>query len=464
MNPALARRLPIALCTSLVLAAGLHALSPATDAQEEEARRGFDLLINKPLSFKVMTVEELSSLWTVWEPEERDRAQSADPEQRRRLTFERYGLIERDFDDSGLPLGYTGDDAGNLYPNCFTCHGGKVAGRVIPGLANSHQELTSLLGDLAALRASGRGSDPEAARDNASLGFPLNFVKGSTNATQYSILLGSMRDRDLELVFPPKLSQPFVHNSIDAPAWWLFSRKSRIYWDGMAPKTPRTLMQFTMAPGLSGQTIRSWEEDFGPIRDYIESLEAPDYPFEIDAQLAERGREPFERTCSECHGRYSAEGLEEYPERTVPLALVDTDPLRLEAIAPASKKKYNDSWFSNYGEHPVEIETTGYVAPPLEGVWATAPYLHNGSVPTLWHMLFPDQRPDVWLRSEDGYDEERVGLEVEELDAVPPGLSARETRRYFDTQVPSHSPSGHRFPEVLDEAERRAVLEYLKTL
>jgi mono/diheme cytochrome c family protein len=379
------------------------------------------------------------------------------------MVFERYGLIPRASSTSSLPLGYTADDDGNLYPNCFACHGGKVAGRVIPGLANSHQDLTALVGDLAALRAlrDNPPRDPEIARRGASLGFPLNLVRGSTNATQYSILLGAMRDRDLELTMP-KLPQPFVHNSIDAPAWWLFGKKSRIYWDGMAPKTTRTLMQFTMAPGLSGATIRSWEEDFAVIRSYIESIEPPKYPFDVDRDLAASGRVAFERVCSECHGTYGAQPT--YPERTVPLALLGTDPVRLSAITPAAKAKYNDSWFSNYGEHPVKIEIDGYVAPPLDGVWATGPYLHNGSVPTLWHMLHPGERPKIWRRTEDGFDQERVGLEIEELDDLPEGLDERQRRAYFDTRSYSHSNSGHDFPERLTMEERQAVLEYLKTL
>lgn len=455
---------------SVIALLGMSWWLPATAASgaaSDDAvhARGLQLLLDEPLSIGFLSVDELRNLWTVWEPEQRAVAQAADDAQRRQLTFERYGLIDRPAGaeaDPWIPLGYTPVGESRLAPNCLVCHGGKVAGQVVPGLPNSHQDFSGLVGDVAALRALRQGKDPEAARATSTFGIPLNFVKGSTNATMYSILLGSMRDEDLNQKFPPELSQPLVHNSIDAPPWWHFRRKSRIYWDGMAPKSVRTLMQFTMAPGLSGEKIRSWEDEFEVIRDFIDQVEAPAYPFEIDETLAQAGQAPFERVCSECHGTYGAEAS--YPERTVPLDVLGTDPVRLDAIRPESKAKYNRSWFADYGEHPVLVDVEGYVAPPLDGIWATAPYLHNGSVPTLWHMLHPDERPAVWKRTEDGYDTERVGLEVGIRDSVPAGLSAREQRQYFDTEVVSHSADGHRFPEKLTVEERRAVLEYLKTL
>jgi hypothetical protein len=111
------------------------------------------------------------------------------------------------------------------------------------------------------------------------------------------------------------------------------------------------------------------------------------------------------------------------------------------------------------------LEPGGYVAPPLDGIWASGPYFHNGSVPTLWHVLHPEERPRVWKRTEDGYDHHRVGLEIEEFDAVPDAMRhPAHRRRYFDTSLTGKNAAGHEFPSVLTEEEKRAVLEYLKTL
>ncbi len=463
-NP-LPRRIGLLGCALLALG-GLNgrvrAEATSRPAEPPSPERGFWLLTNKPLSSPILSIDEMHRLWTVWEPALRATAERSAPEERRRMTFERYGFIEREFDASGLPLGYTADGQGNLVTNCFACHGGKVAGRSYPGLANSHQDLTTLMTDLGRLRAADRGETAPTTEAAAPLGIPLNFAKGFSNATMFSLALGAFRDKDLNLIFPKQIPK-MVHNDIDAPAWWNFKHKQKIYCDAFAPPTARTLMQFTMSPYISGDTIRSWEPDFEHIRAYLQNLEPPKYPFPIDEPMALRGRKVFEQTCARCHGTYGPDG--EYPHKVVPFQEIGTDPVRLGAVSREAREAYNQSWFSHYGEHPVDVESTGYLAPPLRGVWATAPYLHNGSVPTVYHLFHSGERPRLWRRTENGYDQERLGIEVEALDAVPEGLSPRERRMYYDVSVPSHGNQGHLFPEQeLNEPERRWVIEYLKTL
>src|SRR4051794_1306995 len=142
-----------------------------------------------------------------------------------------------------------------------------------------------------------------------------------------------------------------------------------------------------------------------------------------------------------------------------------TDRVRLDALTPAHRDAYGQSWFTQFGKLANIDQPAGYVAPPLDGIWASAPYLHNGSVPTLWHVLHPDERPKVWKRTEDGYDRNRVGLEIETFETIPKSLGdPAERRRYFDTTRRGKSAAGHRFPDELSEADKTAVLEYLKTL
>ena len=104
------------------------------------------------------------------------------------------------------------------------------------------------------------------------------------------------------------------------------------------------------------------------------------------------------------------------------------------------------------------------MAPPLNGVWASAPYFHNGSVPTLWHVLNPQERPEIWQRTENGYDQTRVGLEVQTFKKVPKDLSTVQKRLYFDTSQFGKSAKGHNYPDELTLEQKKAVLEYLKTL
>ena len=240
-------------------------------------------------------------------------------------------------------------------------------------------------------------------------------------------------------------------------------KKRSLYADGFAPKTPRPLMQFMLLPSNNAATVKSWEPDFTDILAWIESLEPPKYPWPVDGDLAASGKTLFEKTCSRCHGTYGPNG--KYVQKIIPLDVIGTDPVRLRALSPEHRRWMKTGWLSRYGKDHVELNPTGYVAPPLDGIWASAPYLHNGSVPTLWHLLHADERPKVWKRTEDGYDRVKTGLEIGSFDAVPSDVKTPRVRRtYFDTTRPGKSAAGHRFPEALTEPEKRAVLEYLRTL
>ena len=79
-------------------------------------------------------------------------------------------------------------------------------------------------------------------------------------------------------------------------------------------------------------------------------------------------------------------------------------------------------------------------------------------------MLHPNERPVVWKRSETGYDQKLVGLQIETYKALPEKMPGDERRQYFNATGFGKSAEGHRFPDELTEEEKTAVLEYLKTL
>ena len=425
------------------------------------SERGYELLTTKaylPPDFDQQIFDEL---WRSWEEPLRSQAERASLEERRRMAFSRYGLTQLRDAAAGRPIQYVVDAQGNWSMNCLACHQGKVAGQVIPGAPNTLFALESLTDEVRATKL--RLDRPLARMDMGSLLMPLGSSNGTTNAVMFGVLLLSFRDADLNVLNHRTLPK-MVHHDHDAPAWWNFRKRQTIYSDGFADKNHRALMQFLLVKENGPTRFQQWEDDFRDIYAYLESLRPPKYPWPVDEQLAARGQLVFNENCARCHGTYGAD--ESYPNMIVPIEEVATDRVRLDALTVEHREHYRETWFDNYGQSQTITDPGGYVAPPLDGIWASAPYFHNGSVPTLWHVLHPDQRPGIWLRSEDGYDRQRVGLEIDEFQALPDNARSliKERRRYFDTSRAGKSAAGHDFPNELSEAERKSVLEYLKTL
>jgi mono/diheme cytochrome c family protein len=440
-----------------VLAVQTFAREPA---KKPSAERGYRWLTEKAYLPPDFDQEVFDQLWTVWEQPLRTTAEESDLAKRREMAFERYGLTQQPNAAPGVPLQYVVSSTGQWSMNCFACHGGKVAGSVHAGLPNSLYALETLTEDVRAVKL--RLGKKWTHMDLGSLIMPLGGNIGTTNSVMFGVALKSYRNPDLSI--KARTASPrMMHHDHDAPPWWHLKRKKYMYIDGFAPKNHRALMQFLMVKENDREKFLEWEPEYADILTYIESVEPPKYPGKIDRKLAEQGRGVFARSCASCHGTYGNEP--HYPERMVPIARLGTDRVRLDALTVEHRRGHEASWFCDYGHEKVIAEPKGYVAPPLDGIWATAPYLHNGSVPTLWHMLHPDERPLVWRRTIDGYDHSRVGLEVETFEEVPAAAKSNAQRRwYFDTRKFGKSAKGHDFPSKLTEPQRAAVLEYLKTL
>jgi len=103
-------------------------------------------------------------------------------------------------------------------------------------------------------------------------------------------------------------------------------------------------------------------------------------------------------------------------------------------------------------------KTNGYANQPLDGIWLRGPYLHNGSVPTLRDLLdAPEARPTAFYRGNDVFDQARVGF----VSNVP-SLNG-QTFTLYDTSLPGNGNGGHVYGTSLADAEKRAIVEYMKT-
>jgi mono/diheme cytochrome c family protein len=200
---------------------------------------------------------------------------------------------------------------------------------------------------------------------------------------------------------------------------------------------------------------------------FLETLSPPPFPGRIDAALAARGAPLYQTHCAACHGDRGPDGAYHYPSQRVAVSSIGTDPTRARGIEPDLARRFVET---DIGKYEAVAATDTYMPPSLQGVWANAPYFHNGSVPTLWAVLRAEERPTRFLSGGHAFDPKRVGIACEvdprqHACLYPAGYVPWSEPRLVDTGVPGRSSAGHERPSAdLSDDEKWAVLEYLKTL
>ena len=400
------------------------------------------------------TYKEVRKVWGIPAPDP-----DTDPEGYAAAFRHRYGFAPAPYPNDGLPMGLKrgvtpdGTRTG-IAIDCLTCHGSSLGGTSYVGMGNTQLDLKLFFHDM--MQAEGRFVPPST--------FVVNSSRGTNNAGMFSVILLSLRNTDLTFRKFPLITGASLPE-IDTPPWWLLAKKSSMYYDGRTDAdSVRTNMQFLLGE-KSLDEFKALEPTFADVRAYFLSLKPPKYPFPVDQARADRGREVFAKSCVKCHGTYGANP--EYPNRIVELDEVKTDPARARGIAPRFVTHYNATWFG--AESPVDPEMKGYQAPPLDGIWATAPYLHNGSVPTLHALLNSAERPKRFYRPRstdfEDYDQAQVGWKFD-LPAETPDSSAPIERQHslFDSSRFGLGNGGHTYGDSLSKADRQALIEYLKTI
>ena len=245
----------------------------------------------------------------------------------------------------------------------------------------------------------------------------------------------------------------------DMPSLWnlkkyVWERGHRMNYAGDSHDAYSVIMDSAL--GLLGAAPASKEDFVGQVKwlhGYLSELPPPKYPFLIDAARADTGKVLFDANCAACHAS-------ELTGRPLPLADVGTDRGRLDSWNKGAAIKANQVVKEMGLERRglVEEDLQGYIVPFLDGIWLKAPYLHNGSVPTLRDLLEPAAgRPKVFWRGYDLYDPIKVGFVTDTPEAQRIGPRLDTGRRGGGNQ-------GHEFGSQLSAAEKEALVEYLKTL
>lgn len=382
----------------------------------------------------------------------------------------------REGPNAGLPyfftsaIGFTGTEI--VSANCLGCHAGRLNGELIIGLGDSSADFTIDAAGAASLARGLAENELERMELLKFIGrmrvagpYVQTTTIGVTAADNLAAILFAHRDAEtLAWLDEPWIEVPRVSVPIDVPPWWRMSKKHAMFYTAAGRGDHSRIMMATST--VCTDTVAEAERlaaDFPDVRAYIASLQAPDWPWDIDSSLAARGRIVYQETCARCHGADD----EEYPNELVDLDEVATDPLLAEGASYFSPPLVD--WFNRsfYGQGARLEIARGYVAPPLDGVWATAPYLHNGSVPTIAALLDSSIRPTYWTRTHDStdYDQQSLGWNYTELDHGQADEEDPQLReRIYDTTQLGYWNRGHEFGDELTAEERVAVIEYLKTL
>lgn len=266
---------------------------------------------------------------------------------------------------------------------------------------------------------------------------------------------------------------PMAHldpGELNAPAdfpsiWRQRQRKTpkemQLHWDGNNTAVEERNKSAAFGTGTTPPTL-----DIARIRrveEWLLDATPPSFGefFAIDARLAAKGATIYQSHCAACHGASGSDFSGDRVGQVVPIARIGTDRRRLDSYTEALAVNQATLYAGYPWRFTHFTKTHGYANLPLDGLWLRAPYLHNGSVPSLRDLLEPSaRRPRTFYRGNDVYDPARVGFV-----STQPQSGGKAFFR-FDTALPGNGNGGHEgqaYGTELSPAEKSALIEFLKT-
>ena len=349
--------------------------------------------------------------------------------------------------------------------NCFECHAGVVDGKVIAGLGSTSvmQRPPRPEGtagpNMFALAAAVKTPEERAVmasmmKTSKSVSSPVAEVTnrgdnyGPFAVWAHGAQLEDPARKGLEVTYEKTELTDLIENNVAPPVnpmpWWLMKYKTRDYWysDGNPFDAAHFSFNFTGQQDNANDYHASHVASTAKALAFARETQSPLFPGDLDADLVKQGADLFHgrtlpsdvsafKTCAECHGSYTKIGanpdysqpgswLVEY-DGDLELKNVRTDSAYNEIVQTLRPISEHINKLSAYylaqetpelAPHFDHLEGKGYVPPPLVGVWATGPYFHNGSVPTVEAVLNSELRPEIWKRDQSphAYDRERLGF------------------------------------------------------
>ncbi|NER39985.1 MAG: c-type cytochrome [Oscillatoria sp. SIO1A7] len=259
----------------------------------------------------------------------------------------------------------------------------------------------------------------------------------------------------IQFNFPmDKLEESELIGTADYPPIWHQKPREglQLHWDGNNKSVDERNLSAALGAGVTPTTVD--RKGIKRVADWLWDFPPPEYPYEIDNELAVTGKSLFESNCAKCHA-FNGESVGTVSN----IDEIGTDRHRLDSYTYELMSNQN-TLFAGFPERFKSFrKTNGYANMPLDGVWLRAPYLHNGSVPTLRDLLeSPEKRPAIFYRGNDVIDRDKLGFVSSEEEAHG------KTFFKYDTSQPGNSNEGHLYGTDLSPDEKDALVEYMKKL
>lgn len=408
-----------------------------------------------------------------------------------------------------------------IFLNCAGCHAGRVAGPdgvpiIVPGMPSNTVDLSAFQSFMAAAVVDERFTGERFVAQIDHMGLELDLVN---RLAMRFLAVGIVRERLLSIVdrfddfvvheptfgpgrfdtFNPakalmnwnfdQLPETERIGVVDFPSIWMQGDKRgmQLHWDGNNTKVEERNRSAAFGTGAIPPLLD--RESLKRVETWLDTAEPPKFtdvfPDAFDADLAEKGAAIYAGACADCHGKNGRDFSGAYVGQVTPIDQIRTDRARLDNYTHDLAVNQN-VLYAEYGTERFQSfrKTNGYANAPLDGLWLRAPYLHNGSVPTMWDLLTsPHLRPRVFLRGHDVYDTENLGFESRP-GRIDPALHDRlfcfathaEGLAECPAAIPDmngtcppagrcrgNSNEGHVYGIWLSIADKRALIEYLKT-
>ncbi|PXF29439.1 hypothetical protein WH50_20835 [Pokkaliibacter plantistimulans] len=242
--------------------------------------------------------------------------------------------------------------------------------------------------------------------------------------------------------------------TVDLPQIWNQQPRESMYlhWDGNNNDIRERNYAAAMAVGATPNSVLP--DEFKRVTDWLLTHQPPSWPYALDNERQARGQVIWQGQCASCHEF----GKVNTGQVTTSLSELGTDPYRVNSFTVGLVQR-----FHQFKTPPFDFgayrKTYSYSNTPTDGIWLRAPYLHNGSVPSLWDLLQkPEQRPVTFYRGNDVIDTRKVGYVSDQ-----PGTDS-DHYFLFDTRLPGNSNAGHLYGTDLSDSEKWDLIEYMKSL